>query len=241
MRRRPSCFRAFADRGKGELQAVLNCPSCGAQVPVRGPSLPYGTCPYCQTLILREGLRVEDIGKVAVLPYDVSPIQLGTMLVADGRGMTVVGRVRWAWSGGSWNEWLAIAETGAQFWLAEAAGMFMLTAEWPQLLDQPKVRDFARGEVIAPGDVVEVEGRKLFAIDIKQVECLGSEGDLPIPTAIGTRMTSVDFRSASGEVLSLQRDERGTTAWFGDSWDLLSLKPGNLRELEGWTMPGDLR
>ncbi|MFN3456629.1 MAG: DUF4178 domain-containing protein [Novosphingobium sp.] len=220
---------------------MLNCPSCGAQVPVRGPSLPYGTCPYCQTLILREGLRVEDIGKVAVLPYDVSPIQLGTMLVADGRGMTVVGRVRWAWSGGSWNEWLAIAETGAQFWLAEAAGMFMLTAEWPQLLDQPKVRDFARGEVIAPGDVVEVEGRKLFAIDIKQVECLGSEGDLPIPTAIGTRMTSVDFRSASGEVLSLQRDERGTTAWFGDSWDLLSLKPGNLRELEGWTMPGDLR
>lgn len=210
-------------------------------MPVRGPSLPYGTCPYCQTLILREGLRVEDIGKVAVLPYDVSPIQLGTMLVADGRGMTVVGRVRWAWSGGSWNEWLAIAETGAQFWLAEAAGMFMLTAEWPQLLDQPKVRDFARGEVIAPGDVVEVEGRKLFAIDIKQVECLGSEGDLPIPTAIGTRMTSVDFRSASGEVLSLQRDERGTTAWFGDSWDLLSLKPGNLRELEGWTMPGDLR
>lgn len=210
-------------------------------MPVRGPSLPYGTCPYCQTLILREGLRVEDIGKVAVLPYDVSPIQLGTTLVADGRGMTVVGRVRWAWSGGSWNEWLAIAETGAQFWLAEAAGMFMLTAEWPQLLDQPKVRDFARGEVIAPGDVVEVEGRKLFAIDIKQVECLGSEGDLPIPTAIGTRMTSVDFRSASGEVLSLQRDERGTTAWFGDSWDLLSLKPGNLRELEGWTMPGDLR
>ena len=210
-------------------------------MPVRGPSLPYGTCPYCQTLILREGMRVEDMGKVAVLPFDVSPIQLGTTLVAEGRGMTVVGRVRWAWEGGSWNEWLAIADTGAQFWLAEAAGMFMLTAEWPQLLDQPKVRAFAQGEAIAPGDVVEVEGRKLFASDIKQIECLGSEGDLPISTLVGTRMTSVDFRSASGEVLSLQRDKSGTTAWFGDSWDLLSLKPGNLRQLEGWTIPGELR
>lgn len=208
-------------------------------MPVRGPSLPYSTCPYCQTLILREGLRAEDMGKVAVLPIDVSPIQLGTTLVAHGRGMSVVGRVRWAWSGGSWNEWLALAETGAQYWLAEAAGLYMLTAEWPQVLDQPKARTFAQGGKFVPGDVVEVDGRQLVASDVKNVECLGSEGDLPIPTSVGTRMTSVDFRSASGDVLSLQRDERGTTAWFGDSWDLLSLKPGNLRQLEGWAVPGE--
>ncbi len=210
-------------------------------MPVRGPSLPYGTCPYCQSLILREGLRIEDMGKVAVLPFDVSPIQLGTTLIADGRGMTVVGRVRWAWDRGSWNEWLAIAETGGQFWLAEAAGMFMLTAEWPQLLDQPKVRAFAQGEAIAQGDVIDVEGQQLYASDVKRVECLGSEGDLPILTLVGTCMTSVDFRSASGAVLSLQRDDRGTAAWFGESWDLPSLQPKNLRQIEGWTIPGALR
>jgi hypothetical protein len=210
-------------------------------VPVRGASLPYATCPYCQTLILRQGLDIEDVGKVAVLPFDVSPIQLGTTLMAEGRSMVVVGRVRWAWTGGSWNEWLAMADSGAQYWLAEAAGMFMLTAEWPQLLDRAEVRAFAEGGTLTPGDVIEVDGRQLFASDIKQVECLGSEGDLPIPTQIGMKMTSVDFRSASGEVLSLQRDDRATTAWFGDSWDLVSLKPGNLRQIEGWTVPGELR
>lgn len=210
-------------------------------MPVRGASLPYATCPYCRTLILRQGLNVEEIGKVAVLPFDVSPIQLGTTIGAEGRKLTVVGRVRWAWDGGSWNEWLALAETGAQFWLAEAAGTFMLTAEWPQLLDRPEVQAFANGGTINTGDAIEVEGRQLFASDVKQVECLGSEGDLPIPTQIGTRMTSVDYRSASGEVLSLQRDERSTTAWLGDSWDLVSLKPGNLRAIEGWTIPGEMR
>ena len=210
-------------------------------MPVRGASLPYATCPYCQTLILRQGLNVEEVGKVAILPFDVSPIQLGTTLGAEGRRLTVVGRVRWAWDGGSWNEWLAMADTGAQFWLAEAAGTFMLTAEWPHLLDLPEVQAFANGAAISTGDVIEVEGRQLFASDVKQVECLGSEGDLPIPTRIGTRMTSVDFRSPGGEVLSLQRDERSTTAWFGDSWDLIGLKPGNLRAIEGWTIPGEMR
>ncbi|MGV3510645.1 MAG: DUF4178 domain-containing protein [Novosphingobium sp.] len=208
---------------------------------MRGASLPYATCPYCQTLILRQGLNVAEIGKVAILPFDVSPIQLGTTLSPDGRRLVVAGRVRWAWDGGSWNEWLAIADTGAQFWLAEAAGMYMLTSEWPQLLDQPEIRGFAEGRQITPGDVIGIEGRQLFASDIKLVECLGSEGNLPIPTQIGTRMDSVDFRSAGGEVLSLQRDVRGTTAWLGQSWDLASLKPGNLREIEGWTIPGEMR
>lgn len=210
-------------------------------MPVRGPSLPYVTCTYCQSLILRQGLNVADIGKVAILPFDISPIQLGTTIAAQGRKLAVVGRVRWAWDGGSWNEWLALAESGAQFWLAEAAGTYMLTAEWPQLLDRAEVRAFAEGGTISPGDAIEVDGRKLFASDVKQVECLGSEGDLPIPTQIGTRMTSVDFRSASGGVLSLQRDERGTTAWFGNSHDLLGLKAGNLRQIEGWSIPGELR
>jgi hypothetical protein len=203
--------------------------------------LPYATCPYCQTLILRDGLRLEEIGKVAVLPFDVSPIQLGTTLVADGRGLTIVGRVRWAWDGGSWNEWLAIAKTGEQHWLAEAAGMFMLTAERPELLDHPQVGVFAQGQAIASGEAIEVEGRQFFASDVKNVECLGSEGDLPIATQIGTRMTNIDFRSASGAVLSLQRDTRGTTAWFGDSWDLIGLRPAKLRQIDGWTIPGDVR
>ena len=205
---------------------------------MRGPALPYATCPYCQTLILRDGLRGEEIGKVAVLPFDLSPIQLGTVLHPGDQRLTVVGRVRWAWSGGSWNEWLALSENGAQFWLAEAAYMVMLTSELPQALDEPGVRAFAEGQAIARGDALNITGQQLFASDIKEVECLGSEGDLPIPTQVGSRMTSVVFSSASGAVLSLQRDERGTTAWFGDSGDLISLAPRNLRSLEGWTLPG---
>lgn len=204
---------------------------------MRGPALPYATCPYCQTLILRDGPGVEEIGKVAVLPFDVSPIQLGTTLVDAGRTLSIVGRVRWAWDGGSWNEWLAMADNGGQYWLAEAGYALMLTTEWPQALDEPLVRDFAQGKAIARGDAVQVAEQQFFASDLKEVECLGSEGDLPIPTQVGTRMTSVDFRSSSGAVLSLQRDERGTKAWFGDSWDLLSLSPRNLRQLDGWTIP----
>jgi hypothetical protein len=44
--------------------------------------------------------------QAASLPFDVSPHQLGTGQVVDGARFTVVGRVRWGWADGAWNEWL---------------------------------------------------------------------------------------------------------------------------------------
>nr|WP_214648233.1 DUF4178 domain-containing protein [Novosphingobium aerophilum] len=219
----------------------MNCPSCGAEVPVRGAALPYATCPYCQTLILHDARGVEEVGKVAVLPFDVSPIQLGTVLRPGDQRLTVVGRVRWAWSGGSWNEWLAQADDGTPCWLGEAAGLYMLTVEAQQWLDLPELRDFVAGGPITPGLAVQLGARRLVASDIKEVECLGSEGDLPLPTQVGTRMASIDFRGTEGEVLSLQRDGRGASAWFGASWDLAGLRATNLRAIAGWTLPKDLQ
>ena len=34
----------------------------------------------------------------------------------------------------------------------------------------------------------------IVAIDCKEAQCLGSEGDLPFPTLSGRTMTSIDFR-----------------------------------------------
>ena len=75
----------------GEASAELSCPSCGAPVPLVSAAVPYAVCSHCQTLILREGDDLKAIGKSAVLPFDVSPIQIGTRGTADGqRFLTLV-------------------------------------------------------------------------------------------------------------------------------------------------------
>jgi hypothetical protein len=102
------------------------CPQCGAPVPMRSGGMPYAVCSYCQTVIARDGMR--DIGKAAVLPYDISPIQLGTGVV-DGARFTVVGRVRWGWADGAWNEWLLQLSDGTTRWLGEAMGQFQILTE----------------------------------------------------------------------------------------------------------------
>ena len=127
------------------MTGELPCPSCGAPVPVRSAALPYVTCGYCQTLIRRQGEGMEAVGKSAVLPFDVSPLQLGSTGSFGAVRFSVVGRVRWGWADGAWNEWLCDCSDGIPRWLSEAMGAFMLTEEHPELLDRPELKTIRTG------------------------------------------------------------------------------------------------
>ena len=205
---------------------------------MRSAAMPYTTCPYCRSLLLRQGTDVRRTGEVAELPFDVSPVQLRMRGRADGVAFTVVGRVRWGWQDGSWNEWLLLLDDGRHRWLGEAMGMFMLTAEHAGLLDDPAVRRLADPGTIALGTTIEAGGSAFTAMDIKEAHCLGSEGDLPFSTLPDAVMTNVDFRAPDGSALSLQREAGGvTTAWLGRYVSLGQLEPTHLRQIEGWTVP----
>lgn len=210
------------------------CPQCGAPVPTRGGGMPYAVCAYCQTVIARDGMR--DLGKAALLPYDISPIQLGTGFALDGARVSVVGRVRWGWADGAWNEWLLQGTDGSTRWLGEAMGQFQLLEERADLASHPLLSGALR-----VGDALDVDGHVLTASDVKEVTCLGGEGDLPFPTPADWRMTSVDFRNPDGMALSVQRDGVGVSAYSGRYVELADLKPSRLRSVEGWAVPEALK
>ncbi|WP_295633896.1 DUF4178 domain-containing protein [Novosphingobium sp.] len=214
----------------------LACPSCGAPVPLVSAALPYAVCGHCQTLILREGDELKAIGKSAVLPFDVSPIQIGTRGTADGQRFEVIGRVRWGWTDGSWNEWLLQVGAGTA-WLGEAMGLYVLVTEAPELLETPLGNQFASGTEIPLGATLVVSGAHFTATDIKQAHSLGGEGQLPFPCPADWTMTNVDFRSEAGGALSLQRDADGVSAWLGRYVTLDELKPVGLRKIVGWQVP----
>jgi hypothetical protein len=224
---------------QGEASAELSCPSCGAPVPLVSAAMPYAVCGHCQTLILREDDGLRAIGKSAVLPFDVSPIQIGTRGTADNQRFEVIGRVRWGWSDGSWNEWLLSVGAGTA-WLGEAMGLYVLVAEAPEVLETPLGREFASGGNVPLGATIDMAGTHFTATDIKQAHSLGGEGQLPFPCPADWTMINIDFRSEGGGALSLQRDGDGVSAWHGRYVSLDELKPVSLRKITGWNIPANL-
>jgi hypothetical protein len=222
--------------------ADLLCPQCGAPVPLRSAAMLYAVCAHCQSVIRRDGDTPTRIGEAASLPFDVSPLELGTRgTTPDGLAFTVAGRVRWGWGDGAWNEWLLHVPGGRHAWLGEAMGQFQWLSERADLLAHPLIAGFAAGQPIPLGATVEADGRVFTASDVKHATCLGGEGDLPFPTPKEWAIDSIDFRERQGAALSVQRDPQGVSAYVGYYVDLAALKPRALRVIEGWTLPEALR
>ena len=217
---------------------TVACPNCGAAVTFRSPALPSRVCDHCQTIVVRRGQNVEAVGKAAVLPFDVSPIQIGTSGTFESHGFEVIGRVRWGWTDGSWNEWLLLFNDGSHAWLGEAMGQFMLTRERPLGdIRAAAVNAIAAGEEVPIGTQAEVDGETLIVSDAREATCIAAEGELPFSAETGWTIFSVDFRSESGRCASLQREDKIPTFYDGRYVTLAELAPRGLRAIEGWPMP----
>jgi Domain of unknown function (DUF4178) len=195
-------------------------------------------CDYCQSAVMRIDGGFKDMGKIAILPFDISPLQIGTTGRVDDLSFEVVGRVRWGWSDGSWNEWMLLMADGSTRWLGEAMGQFMLLAEQDvDALRADVFKALRKGESVGVGREAQVDGTAYSVSDIKQATCIGSEGELPFTAPQGWSVDSVDFRSDSGACASFQRDSTGSSFYAGLYVELSDLNPNNLRVIDGWELP----
>jgi hypothetical protein len=214
------------------------CPNCGAPVTFRSAALPNRVCDACRSMLVRSDDGVGVAGVQAALPFDVSPIERGTRGRYEGRPFEVIGRVRWSWGDGAWNEWLCLFDDGSNGWLGEAMGQFMMTFERP--LDDIQwtiLRGIARGQTPVIGTRVQQEGEELVIADVREVLCIAAEGELPYRAPPGWRILSIDLRSASGRMASIQRDGDDAHFYDGRYVTLAELQPTGLRAIEGWQVP----
>jgi hypothetical protein len=189
-------------------------------------------------MVVRQGETLTRLGQVAELPFDVSAVQLGTSGRFEDGAFEVVGRVRWGWTDGSWNEWLLLFADGSAAWLGDAMGQFMLQRERPmETVTAKAIRSLAKGERVAVGTQAQVDGEIYEVADAREARCLAAEGELPFTAPTGWTIYSIDFRSTSGLCATLQRDGVEASFYLGRYVTLAELQPRNLRPIEGWAMP----
>lgn len=235
----------------------FNCPSCGAAVSFQSSVSVSTVCPYCRSLIVRHDKDVELIGKMAELPPDISPFQIGTTGRFKNIGFTLVGRMKIGWSEGIWNEWFLVSDEGKKGWLAEAQGFLAISYEtelmpdegFEKALTQPhewegdnNIRPATRKALgmkdplpLGLGHSVGIGGKSYQVADIKEAECIGSEGELPFVAAKGRKTTSIDLLRGEGEFANVERDESGKVRiYLGEYAEFNDLNFNHLRELPGW-------
>jgi hypothetical protein len=215
-----------------------NCPNCGAAVHFRSADLPVKICDYCRSSLVRNGDVLQAMGKIAEVPEDVSPLQLGVRGTDGGVGFELIGRVRWRWTDGGWNEWLALFDDGSTAWIGEAMGRYMLLRQVEQTESLPAVAKELRDDIDVPlGTETSIAWVNYIVTDVKEATCAGGDGELPFSTPAGLTVKSVDLMAPDGQCASIQKERGEILIYAGRYVTLGDLKATGLRAFEGWPMP----
>ncbi len=209
------------------------CPSCGANIDFQSSLSIYAVCKYCQSTVVRHDVNVELIGKMATLPDDMSPLQIGTTGIYDGVRFEIIGRVKLSWTDGFWNEWFIISDDGKKGWLAEAQGFFAVSFEIDQS-EFPDLKKLNSGIKDILGDRLKIRNELFKIVDIKEAICVGSEGELPFLAPQGRKTKSIDLIGPNGEFASIEIEDNKYRIYVGNYAEWEDLHCSNFRILEGW-------
>lgn len=164
------------------------------------------------------------------LQDEMSPLQVGTSGVFEGKPFDLIGRLKVNYSDGTWNEWYSIFSDGREGWLAEAQGFLAMC--FPVNPKDAHVPDSGK---LTPGMQLRLYPHGEFLVeDIRDVVCRFSEGELPMNAMKGRESKSVDLRGAGAKMATIEYACDGTRIYAGAYQDFDSFKFKHLREIDGW-------
>lgn len=209
------------------------CPNCGAPVEFASAASASAVCGFCRSTLVRDGEALKRIGISAELFDDHSPLQLGAAGRWQGAAFTLVGRLQVRYAGGSWNEWHALFDGGAEGpgksgWLSEDNGayVFGFEAEPPGPLPPPEALRVGAQQLV---------GRDAWSVASVTTAKLGAaEGELPFVPNLQRAYVVAELRNAQDEVASIDYGpaaEGQPPRWYvGRGLQLASLGLTGLRE-----------
>ncbi len=202
---------------------TASCPSCGAPVVFRSASSVFAVCDYCQSTLVRHDQAVDDIGKMAALVEDRSPLQLGAEGSYRGVHFALIGRLQIKYSQGIWNEWHLLFDDMRTGWLSEAGGEYVLT------FMQPVMEPLPAFETLTVGRRFSLASQVWTVSNIEEAEVVAGQGELPFKTGGGYPLAAVDLRNDAG-FATLDYSETPPLLFVGEAVDFASLKMNGLRD-----------
>jgi len=189
---------------------TFSCPNCGAELEALLRSTKLVACGYCDSNVFLEDDAVRLAGKQGVMADYPSLIRMRGHYRYRGWQFMAVGRARFDYGQGFWDEWWVMGGDGEGRWLSVDEGDFALE-ETVDVDKTPSAFELVPGKKIRIGDedlLVTEQGRAL---------CIGVQGELPEALGVGDSYTYFHLSGVGGRLYTLEVD-RGRAALHRGHW-----------------------
>jgi hypothetical protein len=177
---------------------------------------------------MRRDLDVEQIGTMAALLEDATPLQLAAEGVWRSTHFAVVGRIQVRWEQGMWNEWYCVFDDGRGGWLTDAVGEYSVS------FAATVAEALPAWAALVPGVRVTLGGVSYEVTDRREAHVVGGEGELPFAVEAGRKTPTVDLRTSTARFATLDYSDDPPRLYLGEVVELAALRLRGLREFDGW-------
>lgn len=153
---------------------------------------------------------MENLGKVAEIQQDGSPLQLGVQGQYDGKSFQIVGRIQLKYGDGFWNEWHLFYSNGESGWLGEAMGEYFICAAKDTGGGLPSQTQLSLGEPLT------LDGETFVVTGQTSNQLSAYEGELPFLVERTQPFQAFDLRSASGRAATIDYADQPPTLFLGE-------------------------
>ncbi len=188
---------------------TISCPSCGAGRTLHNPGLVMFVCDYCSNAVHWDNDAVHAAGKQALLSEGCSRLYRGAMGSYHNKRFHVLGRVRYSFGEGFWDEWFLELDDDSTCWMSEDQHQLSVQRKI-DLKVSGKIEHYRVGNEIAARDSVFV------VQEIGNAECIGIEGELPEIWQVGETYPYINATSLEGHYsLGIELDDDPPTVFLG--------------------------
>ena len=188
----------------------IQCGTCGAEQQVVNPAAVSVQCPYCDSISMLVDKDWKPTGKKSRLSQGFSRLYCGALCTIHGNDYRVVGRVRYSYGKGFWDEWYALTDTGEGSWITEDDHEFSVQVEVPFEQVSADLQNLAVGDELVIGE------HTYRILERGQAVCLGLEGELPKGLLPDETYRYADGGSLDGTyALGIEYDDTPPTIFVG--------------------------
>lgn len=193
------------------MQQKFSCPACGAPLTLQNRFVKIVTCDFCHQVSLVKDNGLDPTGKTAKLTELPSRLYLDATGAIGGMRFRVLGRLRYQYAAGFWDEWFLLNDGNRPAWLVEDEGTYTLFYREPITVPPPP---FATIQV---GGALRVNQYNVFVVEKRAATISGSEGQLGFLMLPGEKVNYVDG-AANGQALCLEYAENEIELLVGQTY-----------------------
>ncbi len=191
------------------MAITLTCPSCGNQITQVTRSSQILVCPACNTTSFLQDGKLEDIGKSAVLTDTPSIFRIGRTFRHKDWRFSPVGRVRYDYGDGWWDEWFVRSDNGKESWVSVDEGEIAIETLVQDKLNVPAY------ESLKIGSVLNINRIRMTVIEMNTATMIGAQGELPFRAVPGEKYNYIDLLGPKRASFTIEYQTGGIECYRG--------------------------